>query len=405
MNSDLTNKKILTRSSKVMLVLGIILIAANLRTPITSVGPLLGMIQSDLHLTNTMAGLLTTIPLLAFAGLSPFVSKLSRALGIEVLIFVALLTLVVGSLLRPFGGEFNLFAGTFMIGLAIAVGNVILPSLIKKEFPFKLGLMTGVYSISMNLCAALAAGLTVPIAMNNRFSWHGSMVFWAILGVVALVIWIPQLKYNQRSTEKIATHLVTTSVWKSPLAWKISLFMGSQSAIFYISIAWLPNILADQGLSSTSSGLMLSLMQFAVMPITFIIPIIAGRMKNQQVLVGISILFFLIGIFGIMFASGSILILSIAIIIYGIGSGMSFSLSMMFFNLRTTSATESADLSGMTQSIGYLFAASGPILFGTLHDALGSWQPTLYVLVGITLIMLYCGLDAGRNKFLFSQKK
>lgn len=265
--------------------------------------------------------------------------------------------------------------------------------------------MTGVYSISMNLCAALAAGLTVPIAMNNRFSWHGSMVFWAILGVVALVIWIPQLKYNQRSTEKIATHLVTTSVWKSPLAWKISLFMGSQSAIFYISIAWLPNILADQGLSSTSIGLMLSLMQFAVMPITFIIPIIAGRMKNQQVLVGISILFFLIGIFGIMFASGSILILSIAIIIYGIGSGMSFSLSMMFFNLRTTSATESADLSGMAQSIGYLFAASGPILFGTLHDALGSWQPTLYVLVGITLIMLYCGLDAGRNKFLFSQKK
>lgn len=156
MNSDLTNKKILTRSSKVMLVLGIVLIAANLRTPITSVGPLLGMIQSDLHLTNTMAGLLTTIPLLAFAGLSPFVSKLSRALGMEVLIFVALLTLVLGSLLRPFGGELNLFAGTFMIGLAIAVGNVILPSLIKKEFPFKLGLMTGVYSISMNLCATIA---------------------------------------------------------------------------------------------------------------------------------------------------------------------------------------------------------------------------------------------------------
>ncbi len=150
---------------------------------------------------------------------------------------------------------------------------------------------------------------------------------------------------------------------------------------------------------------MLSLMQFAVMPVTFIIPIIAGRMKNQQLLVGISILFFLIGIFGIMFASGSVLMLSIAIIVYGIGSGMSFSLSMMFFNLRTTSATESADLSGMAQSIGYLFAASGPILFGTLHDALGSWQPTLYVLVGITMLMLYCGLDAGRNKFLFPQKK
>ncbi|EFR94407.1 inner membrane transport protein YeaN, partial [Listeria innocua FSL J1-023] len=114
---------------------------------------------------------------------------------------------------------------------------------------------------------------------------------------------------------------------------------------------------------------------------------------------------FMIGIFGIMFASGNLFILATAIILYGIGSGMSFSLSVMFFNLRTTSATESADLSGMAQSIGYLFAASGPILFGTLHDALGSWQPTLYVLIGITLIMLYCGLDAGRNKFLFPQKK
>ncbi|CAM4157190.1 Major facilitator superfamily (MFS) profile domain-containing protein [Listeria ivanovii subsp. ivanovii] len=181
--------------------------------------------------------------------------------------------------------------------------------------------------------------------------------------------------------------------------------MGSQSAIYYISIAWLPNILAEQGLSSTSSGLMLSLMQFAVMPVTFIIPIIAGRMKNQQLLVGISISLFLIGILGIMFANGNLFILSLVIILYGIGSGMSFSLSMMFFNLRTTSATESADLSGMAQSIGYLFAASGPILFGILHDLLGSWQPTLFVLIGISLLMLYCGLDAGRNKFLFSKKK
>ncbi|MBC1539009.1 CynX/NimT family MFS transporter [Listeria seeligeri] len=405
MNLDLANEKILTRPSKVMLIIGIILIAANLRTPITSVGPLMGMIQSDLHLTNTMAGLVTTIPLLAFAGLSPFVSKLSRALGIEVLLFIALLTLVIGSFLRPFGGEVNLFVGTFLIGLAIAVGNVLLPSLIKKEFPFKLGLMTGVYSISMNLCSAIAAGLTVPIAMNNQFSWRGSMIFWAILGILAFIIWLPQLKYNQKSTVKIASHLATTSVWKSPLAWKISLYMGSQSAIYYISIAWLPNILADQGLSGTSSGLMLSLMQFAVMPVTFIIPIIAGRMKNQQLLVGISVSLFLIGILGIMFANGNLFILSIVIILYGIGSGMSFSLSMMFFNLRTTSATESADLSGMAQSIGYLFAASGPILFGTLHDFLGSWQPTLFVLIGISLLMLYCGLDAGRNKFLFSKGK
>ncbi|MBC1291828.1 CynX/NimT family MFS transporter [Listeria booriae] len=390
--------------SRLLLIIGIILVASNLRAPITAISPLLGYMRADLPLSNTMTGFLTTLPLLAFAGLSPFVSQLARKWGMELLVFFALCFMVFGSLIRPFGGIPVLLFGTFLIGLAIAVGNVLLPSLIKKEFPFKMGLMTGVYSISMNVSAMLASGLSVPIAVNAGLGWQGALVIWSVFAVIALLVWLPQLRHNTRTTPmNVAVKPKRQNIWKSPLAWKITIFMGMQSTVFYVMVAWLPGILIDQGIASAQAGFMLSILQLGILPFTFVVPIIASKMKSQQPIVIVMCLLLLAGTGGLMFGSGHIWLITASVFIIGIASGTAFSVCMMFFNLRTTTAIEAADLSGMAQSIGYLLAAAMPTLFGFLHDLTGGYVIPLGILVFATLVLFITGLDAARDKKVFSK--
>lgn len=165
-------------SSIGLIILGIIVIAANLRTPLTSVGPLVSFIRDDVHISNTLAGLITTVPLLAFALLSPLVPKLGRRYGVERIILIALIFLTVGIVIRSLSGAVNLFIGTAVLGFAIAICNVLLPSIIKRDFPNKIGSMTGVYSISMNLCGAIASGISVPLAVNAGLKWQGALGIW-----------------------------------------------------------------------------------------------------------------------------------------------------------------------------------------------------------------------------------
>ncbi len=169
--------------------------------------------------------------------------------------------------------------------------------------------------------------------------------------------------------------------------------MGIQSFIFYVLVAWLPEMLISQGIPSSKSGGMLSLLQLTLLPTTFIIPIIAEKRPNQKSLVVIS---FTLGISGLMFSS--LAVISLSIIAIGIAGGIAFSLSMMFFNLRTSTPKEAADLSGMAQSIGYILAAVGPFLFGLLHDLTNNWQSSLFLLIGMTIILLFVGLNAGSSK-------
>ncbi|MBC1935566.1 MFS transporter [Listeria grandensis] len=389
--------------SRILLIIGILLVASNLRAPITAISPLLSYIRVDLPLSNTMTGFLTTLPLLAFAGLSPFVSKLARRWGMEFVVFFALCLMVFGSLVRPFGGIPLLLFGTFLIGLAIAVGNVLLPSLIKQEFPFKMGLMTGMYSISMNVCAMLASGLSVPIAVKSGFGWQGALVVWSAFVIIALLFWLPQLKYNKKVVLDSTVHKSKQSIWGSPLAWKITIFMGMQSTVFYVMVAWLPNILISQGIASTEAGFMLSLLQLGILPFTFIVPIIASKMKSQQPIIIAMAVLLLAGTAGLMFGSGHLFLISASVFMIGIGSGTAFSICMMFFSLRTTTASEAADLSGMAQSIGYLLASTGPTLFGLLHDVTDSYTAPLGILIVATLLLLIMGLDAARDKKVFDK--
>ncbi|MBA4509115.1 MFS transporter [Clostridium sporogenes] len=392
------------KSASLMLIIGIIFIAANLRAPLISVGPLVKFIRDSLHISNTLAGMITTLPLFAFALFSPVAPILGRKFGIELVLLLSVIFLTVGIILRSLSGVAGLFIGTAIIGLAISVANVLIPSLIKRDFPEKIGVMTGVYSISMNTFGAIASGISVPIATRLGLKWSGALGIWGILSFISTILWLPQVKRNDEGvSEGHKTVSSNVNLWKSSLAWQVSLFMGLQSLVFYSMVAWMPEILMQKGMSSNRAGWMLSLMQLALIPFTFIVSVLAGRRSNQRSLVISGCLFILIGILGLLYGSSQFVFLWI--IILGIGGGFAFSLSMMFFSLRTENSNEAAQLSGMAQSLGYLLALFGPILFGFFHDATNSWKVPLQALIGITVLLFIFGLGASRNRYVGSSLK
>ncbi|NQX48712.1 MFS transporter [Paenibacillus tritici] len=383
--------------SRWMLIIGIICVAAALRAPFTSVGPLLEMIRDDLGLSNTLAGAITTLPLLAFALLSPFAPQLARRLGLPNILMLAMLTLSMGILVRSASGTVTFFAGTAMIGLSIAVCNVLLPGLIKGKFPHRIGLMTGVYTVSMNICAAAASGVSVPLATSAGLGWRGTLALWFVIAALATLFWIPQMKsLGQSSAGGVRSSAVR--IWRSPLAWQVTLFMGLQSLLYYVLISWFSVILGERGMTPGHAGWILSLMQLAQLPFTFFVPLWAGRMKNQRPLVVITFVLFIIGILGVWL--GRTELMALWAICIGIGGGFAFGLAMMFFSLRTRTVQEASELSGMAQSAGYLLAAAGPALFGLLHDAAGSWNAPLALLAGACVLLFVAGMGAGRDRYV-----
>jgi MFS transporter, CP family, cyanate transporter len=387
-----------------LLVLGILFIAANLRSPLTSVGPLVGSIHESLGISNTMAGSLTTIPLLAFALFSTFAPRIAQRFGMAPVLLASLALLAIGIILRSLSGVGTLVTGTVLLGLSIAICNVLLPGLIKKEFPQKVGIMTGSYSVSMNLCGAIASGISVPIAHGLGMGWSGALGCWGVLTVVSLLLWLPQMRFHHKSASSVEVEkeMEPVNLWRSNLAWKVTLFMGLQSLLFYTIVSWFPEILQQRGFSPDTAGWMVSLMQFAVLPVTFIVPILAGRMASQRTLAAISAGLFFLGIFGVSYGNSTFI--PLWFIMIGIGVGSSFSLSMMFFALRTQNTHQAAELSGMAQSIGYLLAAIGPTLFGLLHDVTHNWAAPLLMLEIVSIFLLIFGLGAGGNRFVNSNK-
>lgn len=407
-NHDKTSHSYSKQAVSVMLIIGISLIAANLRAPLTSVGPLVSQIRDKLQISNTVAGMITTLPLFAFALFSPIVPKMARRFGTELVLFWSLIILTIGILLRSWHGNLGLFLGTAILGLSISAGNVLTPSLIKREFPNQVGLMTGIYSVSMNLFAAIASGISIPLAAGLGLGWAGALRIWAALSFIAIILWLPQLRAGRQNRPAAQPAHINTGreagaaearLWKSPLAWQVTLYMGLQSMVFYCMVAWLPAILIHHGMNTGSAGWMLSLMQLALIPMTFVGSVLAGRKANQQSLVTVGSVCVIVGLLGLLL-SGRSWLTFLWIIILGIGGGFTFSLATMFFSLRTANADEAARLSGMAQSIGYLLAAFGPMLFGYLHDAADNWTLPLVILIGIAIICLLTGLGAARDLYV-----
>ncbi|PTI71454.1 MFS transporter [Mammaliicoccus vitulinus] len=381
-----------------------IFVAATLRAPLTSVGPVIELIKSDLEISNTLAGLLTTIPLIIFGFVSPFVSKIVTKLTMSSTILYALLILLVGLLLRV-SGDIGLFiVGTILLGIAIAFGNVCLPSYVKWRFPLQIGLFTGVYSATMNFTAGLGGGLSYPLSEITPLGFRLSLSFWVVLTILAIVFWWPQVKSGKQE-ELQATKAMQAKVQgpkvrmaTSKLAWVVALTMAMQSMVFYTVIAWMPTILVDKGMSPTAAGFLLMLNQFSQVPMTFIFPIIASKMQNQKLLVTIVSMLFVLG-FSLLF-SQSYIVLVIGIIIAGFGMGAGFSLCMTFFSIRARTNAGSMSLSGFGQSIGYFIAAIGPFLIGFLHDLLGGWDVGIISLIVISVLFYIFALQAASDKYV-----
>jgi len=381
----------------VLTVAGVIFLATNLRAPITSVGPVIKEISDDLGLSNIQAGLVTTIPLLSFGLLSGFVPGISRKLGMEKFLLFSLLLLMFGLCVRISGSVYMLFSGAALVGASITAGNVIMPAFIKKEFPKQVGLITGIYSVAMNLTSAMAAGFSIAIGQSTGWGWKASIGVWALVALISILVWLPQLLMKKQGDAVLAA-VSFKSLFKSRLAWNVTIFMGLQSLIFYCMVAWLPAVLLSWGMTKEDAGWVLSYVQLAQLPITFIGPVLAGKMKNQQLLVWITGVLMMIGVLLLIVFKTQFIILSVILI--GIAGGLAFSLAMMFFILRTKNPQAAASLSGMAQSFGYLLAATGPPIFGLLYDFTDNWTISFYFLLVAIAVLIYVGINASRNRVI-----
>ncbi|KRG08489.1 CynX/NimT family MFS transporter [Staphylococcus sp. NAM3COL9] len=374
-----------------LLFIGILLVGANLRAPITSIGVALPDIKTDLAMSNSAVSVITVVPLLAFSVISLFAARTSNKIGLEKTIFLALCLIFIGVLVRSITDISWLYIGTVLIGIGIGFGNVLAPAMIKAKFPLHIGIMTGYYTVVMNVFGGLSSYGTAPLV--KAFNYNIAISVIGIVTLITIIIWSFQLK----GTQETATALPRKSinVWKSPLAWQITILMGGQSLIFYSLINWMPAYLSHSGMSINEAGAYLSIMQIAIIPFTFITPIFATKMKSQFLLTFITGICFIVGV-TIMLIVPHLAIISTILI--GIAGGLAFGLVNTFFSLRTEHIQTSAKLSGMAQAVGYLVAAIGPLLFGILHDMTGKWTSSLSILLITAIVITLFGSQAGRNR-------
>lgn len=374
-----------------LLFIGILLVGANLRAPITSIGVALPDIKHDLAMSNSAVSVITVVPLIAFAIISLFAAKTSNRFGLEKTIFVALWLILIGVIVRSVIGISWLYIGTVLIGIGIGFGNVLAPAVIKAKFPLHIGIMTGYYTVVMNVFGGLSSYGTAPLV--KAFNYNIAISVIGVITLITIIIWMFQLNTKQDTTASVPQESV--NVWKSPLSWQITMLMGGQSLIFYSLINWLPAYLSQNGMSINEAGMYLSIMQIAIIPLTFITPIFATKMKSQFLLTFLTGVCFVIGVSIMLFKPEFALISTVLI---GVASGIAFGLVNTFFSLRTEHSQTSAKLSGMAQSVGYIFAAVGPLLFGVLHDATGKWMASLSILLITSLLITLFGSQAGRNR-------
>ncbi|MNB62435.1 Inner membrane transport protein YeaN [compost metagenome] len=379
---------------RLLLIAGILMIATTLRVTFTGAAPLLDMIRHDYGLTTAQTGLLTTLPLLAFALVSPLAAGVARKIGMERSLFIAMLLICVGIGIRSLPSSALLFIGTAVIGCGIALGNVLLPGLIKRDFPGQVAKLTGAYSLTMGAAAALGSAMIVPLALSGA-GWHGALLMLMVFPLLATLLWLPQWRQKQTAPLTGARALHNRGIWRSALAWQVTLFLGINSLIYYVIIGWLPAILLSHGYSETEAGSMHGLLQLATAAPGLAVPLLLHKLKDQRGIAGLSALMCAVSLAGFWFVPDQAVLWTI---VYGFGSGATMILGLTFIGLRASSAHQAAALSGMAQSVGYLLAACGPPLMGKIHDTAGDWRIPLIACALAGVVMAVCGMLAGRDR-------
>lgn len=376
-----------------LLIAGILCIATALRAPVTGVPPLIGMIREQLGLNSTAAGMLITLPLLAFAVVSLFAAGLARRHGLERTLFAALLLIAGGIVVRTLGSAWSLYLGTAVIGSGIAIGNVLLPSLLKRDFPQRVAGLTSAYVLTMSLAAGLASAIAIPLAGLSDATWRFSTGCLLLIPIAGVLLWLPQLANHTAPAASTAHAPHGGRLWRSPLAWQVTLFLGINSFVFYVGVSWLPAILREAGYTAERAGTLHGLLQLmSAGPALFLAPVVR-RMKDQRAAAFCSAAASFVAMLGLIAAPGWA---TLWIVLLGLGTGGGIILGLAFVGLRASHAQQAAALSGMAQCVGYLFAATGPALMGALHDALGGWDVALGVCAALCVAMAAAGLYAGR---------
>lgn len=385
--------------NKVIILLGIILLGMILRTPITSVGAIIGPLKNLLEINNTVAGLITTIPLIAFAIFSPFVAKISNKIGLEKTIFLATIVASIGLLLRFYINTSIFFVTTFIIGVGITVGNVLLPGLTKKYFPENLGVMTGFYAVVMNISASIAAGISYPILNTNiggeKFSTGLAVNIWLIVSVLNIVIYAIITK-NSKSERIEDKKSGGKGYLRSLKMWSVMLSMGLQSALFYCSVSWFAEIMISKGFTPSEAGLLLSISQFAQFPSTFLVPVLAEKIKNRLIIPIFITMGYIVSLIGMIYIQGNFALMTIYIVLFALAGGGSFSYVMYLFSAKSKNEEEAADISGLAQAGGYWLAAIFPPLLGYIRDIL-NWDVAIYILIA-TASLLFITLIHSSSK-------
>ncbi|MBX3522656.1 MAG: MFS transporter [Xanthobacteraceae bacterium] len=380
-------------SSSLMLVVAIFLISLNLRPAITGVGPLLEFIRADIGLSAVLAGVLTSIPLAIFAVVSPWSAAVGARLGMERAIFVALIVLAAGTLLRSVPSLFALYAGSILLAAAIAVGNVLVPALIKRDFSDKVGLMTSIYATTLGTFASISSGVAVPLANSLPGGWRGALAVWFVPAIVTALVLLPQLKHATKPLAQPGEKAVQ-SVWRSRLGWNVTLFMGLQSMSFYTVLSWLSSLLQEQGYTAAAAGWVVALFPALGIPVGFVFSPIVKRFADQRGLAVASSLVTFASYIGMIFLPQYMVAWTV---VGGLAIGFCFPLALSFFVTRASNARQAAALSGMAQSVGYGIAAMGPVLFGALHDWSHGWVAPLWMMVACSLVQIAAGWHAGRK--------
>jgi CP family cyanate transporter-like MFS transporter len=374
----------------------VVLVAVNLRSGIAAVSPLLPDIRADLGLSRGAAGLLTTVPVLCFGGLSAVAAGVGRRIGSDLATVLAMAVLAAATALRLLPTATWFFVGTVVLGAAITVGNVLTPMLVKQHLAdrsdYVVGMATGLYTGALIGGAAVASAISAPLA-SAGLGWRGALLVWAIPAVLAAFAWSRFLRY--RSLAPLPASGGRRVVVGSRVTWWLSLFMGMQSLAYFAVLAWLPAFLQDHDVSAGQAGLALSLFNLLGVVAALLVPTIAGRQSDQRALALSICAGWAVGVIGLLVAPGGYLAWSV---IAGLAQGASIALALALIVLRARTPDVARSLSGTVQSAGYLIGATGPFLFGALRDATGSWTVPLLALLGAIVAMAAGAWGAGQAR-------
>ncbi|MFJ4502533.1 CynX/NimT family MFS transporter [Streptomyces sp. NPDC088864] len=386
-----------------LVALGLVLTAVNLRPAITSLGALLEEVRDGLHMSGSVAGVLTSVPPLCFAVFGVMAPRLARRFGPGAVVCAGMAAITAGLIIRPLvGGTAGFLAASALALMGIAVSNVLMPVIVKRWFPDRIGSMTGLYSMALALGTSLAAAVTVPLTDAMGGGWKAGLGIWAVLAAAAILPWLPLVRDRATTHDTPAgdrtgarPQAAALRITRSRTAWALACFFGLQATAAYITMGWMPQIFRDAGVSAGTAGVLLALIMAMGVPLAFVIPRVAGRMRHQGPIV------VLLGACGLTGYAGLYLAPAGGAWVWALLLGISncaFPLALTMIGMRARSGAGVVRLSAFAQSTGYLISIPGPLLVGVLYQHSGGWGLPIALMAALMVPQMVMGVLAGRDR-------